>query len=242
MTLLLLAGTGEAQQIAQVLVDRGTKAIASLAGVTRAPRATGLPTRIGGFGGEDGFCAFLKENAISAVLDATHPFADSISARTARICTRENIPYCQLLRPEWKAEAGDLWTFIDREEGAVDYIKPGEVVFLATGRQTLDRFANLARARLICRQVDPPDRSFPFPNGMFLIGRPPFSIEDEISLFQELGIDWLVAKNAGGEASRTKLIAARQLGINVAMIARPPQPDAPKVSTVDEALTWIAQL
>ena len=93
--------------------------------------------------------------------------------------------------------------------------------------------------RLLCRQIDPPDGPFPFPDGDWVIGRPPFSKEQEIALFEQLAVDWLVVKNAGGDASATKLEAARALQIPVAMIARPPQPDAPKVETVEEALAWV---
>ncbi|MRU14433.1 cobalt-precorrin-6A reductase [Roseovarius sp. A21] len=238
MTLLLLAGTGEAQAIAKGLAERGIAAIASLSGATRSPRALDLPTRVGGFGGADGFRAYLDEAGITAVLDATHPFAHRISHRTATICGEKNIPYCQVLRPEWQPEPGDDWTFLENEAAAAGHITPGATVFLATGRQGLDRFANLSGCRLICRVIDPPDRDFPFPNGRFLIGRPPFSLEDEVRVFTDLGVEWLIAKNAGGAASRTKLMAARELGIKVAMINRPPQPDTPKVRTVEEALAW----
>ena len=118
MTLLLLAGTGEAQQLARHLADEGRAAVASLAGATRAPRAMGLPTRIGGFGGEAGFLAYVAEAGITAVLDATHPFAAQISARTARLCAAHDLPYCQLLRPEWVPGTEDRWTDIAAEEEA----------------------------------------------------------------------------------------------------------------------------
>ena len=192
MTVLLLAGTGEAQRIARALADRDCPAIASLAGATRAPNPTGLPTHIGGFGGADGFRAFLKDKGITRVLDATHPFAHRISTRSAMICAELTLPYCQLLRPAWQAEDGDRWTELACEEDAARHVRPGEVVFLATGRQTLPRFANLSHARLICRQIDPPDGPFPFPNGEFLIGRPPFSVEHEVRLFTDLQVDWLM--------------------------------------------------
>ena len=83
---------------------------------------------------------------------------------------------------------------------------------------------------------------FPFPGGEFLVGRPPFSVADEISLFSQLDVDWLVVKNSGGTASRTKLDAARQLGIRVALIRRPKQPDATRLETVEEAIEWVRNL
>ncbi|MEN8891409.1 MAG: precorrin-6A/cobalt-precorrin-6A reductase, partial [Planktotalea arctica] len=85
---------------------------------------------------------------------------------------------------------------------------------------------------------DPPEGAFPFANGEFLVGRPPFSIEDEIALFKSLEIDWLIVKNAGGSASFSKLDAARTLGLNVGMIARPAPPDGLCVSMLKQAITW----
>ena len=118
---------------------------------------------------------------------------------------------------------------------------PGATVFLATGRQTLERFANLD-ARLICRRIDALRGPFPLPNGEWMVGRPPFAVEDEVALFRRLGVDWLIVKNAGGEASRSKLDAARILRIPVGMLARPPQPDCARVETVEQAMAWIRSL
>ncbi|WP_297779760.1 cobalt-precorrin-6A reductase [uncultured Roseovarius sp.] len=242
MTLLLLAGTAEARYLAQVLASERRAAIASLAGATRRPRPLELPTRIGGFGGESGFVRYLVEAGITAVLDATHPFASRISERTARICATKNVPYCQLLRPEWAPIAEDHWTLLTAEEDAAAHIPKGMTVFLATGRQGVTRFANLTGRHLICRVVDLPDEAFPFENGEYLLGRPPFTIEAERGLFERLGVDWLVVKNAGGRDSESKLAAARTLGLPVAMIARPPQPIAMRVETVSEALDWVRGL
>ncbi|MEM9496705.1 MAG: cobalt-precorrin-6A reductase [Pseudomonadota bacterium] len=237
MTLLLLAGTREAREIAQRAQEDGITAVASLAGATREPTPLALPTRIGGFGGAPGFQQYVADHNISAVLDATHPFAHRISERTARLCAALGLPYCQLLRPPWPPEPD--WLMLEREEDLAPHVRAGETVFLATGRQTLDRFADLAHARVICRQIDPPDAPFPFPNGAYHVARPPFSQADEEALFTRLGVDWLVAKNAGGPAARAKLDAADRLGLRVALLARPPQPPGDKVRDVAEALIWM---
>ncbi|MEM1100995.1 MAG: cobalt-precorrin-6A reductase [Pseudomonadota bacterium] len=239
MKLLLLAGTREARDVAAWLHGAAVPAVASFAGVTRAPELPRIETRVGGFGGEDGFRAYLEDAGVTHVLDATHPFAAAISERTARVTRALGIAYRQLLRPPWAPEDGDRWHEIAAEEDAAALIPPGARVFLATGRQTLDRFHGLAGCHLICRQIDPPERAFPFPNGEFLIGRPPFSVADERALFEGLGIDWLVVKNAGGASSATKLTAARALSLPVAMIARPPQPPGPKAASAEEAIAWI---
>jgi precorrin-6A/cobalt-precorrin-6A reductase len=240
--LLLLAGSAEARNLAQLLAAARIPAIASLAGATKDPAEWAIPTRSGGFGGAAAFEAFLDAKSITAILDATHPFAHRITRRTADIAKRRALPYLLLLRPEWVAQPGDRWTHIAREEDAAAHIPPAATVFLATGRQSLARFENLADRRLICRQIDPPEAPFPYPNGSFLIGRPPFSEPTELALFKRLGIDWLVVKNAGGLASGTKLVAARALGIRVAMIARPTPPVCTQVQTAAQAMDWVRRL
>lgn len=214
----------------------------SLAGATRRPEPQGLPTRTGGFGGAEGFVAYLDQEGITAVLDATHPYAQRITERTARVCASKGIAYLQYLRPPWTKEPGDRWIDIASEEQAAQHISRDAVVFLGTGRQTLARFANLEGREVICRQIDPPTQPFPFPGGRFLVGRPPFSVAEEVALFRQLGVDWLVVKNAGGAASRSKLTAAGLLGIPVLMLARPEQGNWASVDSVEAALDWVRSL
>ncbi|MFT5631111.1 MAG: precorrin-6A/cobalt-precorrin-6A reductase [Gammaproteobacteria bacterium] len=242
MTILLLAGSGEAKQIATGLAALNLPAIASLAGATRAPKQLDIPMRIGGFGGADGFRRYLAKTGIRAVIDATHPYATQITNRTAAICAEIDLPYLHVLRAPWVARVGDNWTEITCEEDAAALIPKGSTVFLGTGRQTLDRFSGLLGCRVICRQIDPPTAPFPFEGGEFLIGRPPFPVAREKSIFAQLGIEWIVVKNAGGDASATKLTAARQLGIPVLMIARPVSPKAMRVDNAADALSWAQSL
>lgn len=242
MKILLLAGTSEARDLSKALVARGHEVVASLAGATRAPRDLGCEMRVGGFGGEAGFRDWLRDHPVDLLVDATHPFATQITERAARVCAEIGLPYLQVRRAAWEPEAQDRWVFIDRPEQAVEVIPDASRVFLATGRQTLERFGGLSSCYLICRQIDPPNGPFPFQNGEFRVGRPPFSIEDEVRLFTELSIDWLVVKNAGGDMSRSKLDAARQMGMPVLMINRTPPPNGPIAADVDAALEWIDAL
>ena len=241
--ILVLAGTSEARKVCAGLSDRGVPVLASLSGATRAPKSIGVETRVGGFGGREQQASFLRHNNVTAVIDASHPFAASISKRSHDICRELDLPYLHLLRREWSPIAGDQWTQIDSGEEAADFIPPNATVFLGTGRQTLDEFSNLAGRDVICRQIDPPEAAFPFEGGRYLVGRPPFSVADETTLFRDLGVDVLVVKNAGGAASATKLTAARALGIPVLMIRRPAPPNGAKiVETPEEAIKWEMEL
>jgi precorrin-6A/cobalt-precorrin-6A reductase len=232
MTLLLLAGTGEAQEIARALAEKGVRVIASLAGGSRVGAELPVPTRKGGFGGEAGFRRFLEEEGITAVLDATHPFAHRISGRTARVCRALSMPYCQLLRPPWEAGRGDKWHEITSEEALAPLVAPGEVVFLATGRQTLERFANpWPRTDHL-----PPDRPA---GGAVSLSARRISRRPSALLGGRARRRSFASWGSIGWWSRTRAARPRApslwlrggWGCRVAMIARPPQPDALKVAT-----------
>lgn len=239
---LLLAGTSEAADIAKHMVgNERVSATASLAGVTRAPKDLGLPMRIGGFGGAEEFAAYLKDKNVDIVIDATHPFASRMTQRTVRICRELGVKYLLVQRPGWVLEAGDKWFPVKNTEAVKALIPAGSTVFLATGRQTLAQFAGMRDCRILCRVIDPPQSEFPFENGRFVIGRPPFSVREEVDFFQSEGVDWVVVKNSGGERSKSKLIAARELGLPVAMIEREDVPDCEVVSTAEEACEWLEQ-
>ncbi|WP_375262107.1 precorrin-6A/cobalt-precorrin-6A reductase [Palleronia sp.] len=238
MRLLLLGGTQEARQVAHELHD--LPVTVSLSDDARESPSCG--TRIGGFGGDEGFRVFLLREGIAAVLDATHPFAERISLRSARICAETGVPYVQLLRPQWRPGQGDRWHPAEDEAGAGGLPPTGARVLIVTGRQRLERFGPMERRCVFVRRNGPaPAGPPPFADGAWQVGVPPYALGDEERLFRALALDWLIVRNAGGEASRAKLDAARGLGMEVAMIRRPARPDAPRVET-EAALEWVRQL
>lgn len=236
--ILLLAGTSDARRLAQALNDAGLPALASLAGATREPEALAIPTRLGGFGGDAGFEAFLEATPVQAIVDATHPFAARVTARTHRICAARGLPLLRLERPGWAPGPGDIWTFVADEAEAASLIPPDATVFLATGRQSLAAWAGLRARAVHLRVIDPPDGPFPLPGG-FVVARPPFDRAAEADTFRRLGVTHLVVKDSGGAEGRAKLDAAHDLGLAVLVLRRPPAPPGlAAVETVEEALAW----
>lgn len=243
MRLLLLAGTAEAREIAERISGMpGLTALASLSGATNSPTQLKLPTRIGGFGGREGFELYLRRHSIDAVLDATHPFAIDITRRTAEVCAALGVAHGQVLRPEWQPGPDDDWHCFERPEDLSGQIAPDATVFLATGPKGIMQFKGLEGRRVLCRRIDPPRGAFPFRGGDWIVARPPFSLESEIEMLRTHNIDWLVAKNSGGMAGRAKLEAARQLHLKVAMIRRPTQPDVRRFADPDAAVAWVRSL
>ncbi len=235
----MLGGTAEAGALARRIADDGRfEGTLSLAGATRAPAASPLATRIGGFGGADGLARYLGANRIDALLDATHPFATGISANAAAAASAVGVPWLAILRPPWREAAGDRWIRVPDIGAAARALgdRPRRV-FLTIGRKDLAPFRGTPHAYLV-RSVDPPPPD-DLPDGAIAIAaRGPFSVDHEERLLQRHRIDVLVTKNSGGEATAAKLAAARRLGIPVVMVDRPPAL-GPAVETVDEAWEWL---
>lgn len=238
--LLVLGGTSEARSLAERLTaEPGVDVVSSLAGRVREPRLPVGEVRVGGFGGADGLRDWLLNNAIDAVVDATHPFAARISANALAAATEVGVPLAMLRRPAWTAGPGDRWTEVDSLDDAAAVLPSlGRRVFLTIGRQGVDRFAAVD-AWFLVRAIDPPEGGLP-EEMTLLLDRGPFEVESEMALMRDRGVDVLVTKNSGGALTEAKLAAARRLGVPVVMIRRPPVPDGITVfDTVDAAERWL---
>lgn len=239
--LLILGGTGEAAALAAraALVPR-LRVITSLAGRTSAPIAPKGELRRGGFGGADGLAAYLRDAAIDIVVDATHPFAAAISRHAAEACARAGKPRLVLMRPPWQRQSGDRWIEVDDLAGAAAAL-PGLArrVFLSVGRQELRAFRAVRDCWFLVRLIEPPRAALPLPEAEIITARGPFALEDERELMTSRRIEALVSKNSGGDATYAKIAAARELGLPVVMVRRPPPPPGEIVEAVEAALDWI---
>lgn len=238
--MLLLGGSTEASALARALAEHGIDAVFSYAGRVEQPRAQPLPTRNGGFGGVDGLVAYLRAQRISHLIDATHPFAAGMSRNAHAAAVRTGTPLLALSRPAWQAQAGDRWQEVADFPAAVAALAgPAQRVLLALGRLQAALFADQPQHHYLLRLIDPPAEPLLLPNHALLLARGPFSFDDEIALLRSQRIERIVCKNAGGDATRAKLDAARALGVPVLMIARPQLPARPEVHTVSAALQWL---
>jgi precorrin-6A/cobalt-precorrin-6A reductase len=235
---LVLGGTGEARRLAEALVAEGVDVVSSLAGRVTDPALPAGRVRVGGFGGVDGLAAWLGARPVRAVVDATHPFAATMTASAAAATAAAGVPLLRLQRPGWTAQPGDDWRWVDSLEAASDAVRGFGSVFLTTGRQGLGAFAGLT-AHCLVRSVDPPAPPLPARTTVVL-ARGPFTVEEELELLREHAVEVVVTKDSGGHMTAAKLSAARELGLPVALVRRPPlPPGVPTVATVDDALAWV---
>lgn len=245
MHVLILGGTTEARRLAELLADEPLPHLRmtnSLAGRVAAPRLPPGEVRVGGFGGADGLAAWLRAHAVDVLVDATHPFAGTISFNAARAAATAHVPLLALRRPGWVPAEGDVWHDAGSLEEAAGLLPAlGRRVFLTTGRMGLAAFAGLDDLWFLVRSVDAPEA--PHPARMeVLLDRGPFTLDGERDVLRRHRIDVVVTKDSGGAATAPKLTAAREAGLPVVVVRRPPAPDG--VLTVDgpeEAVRWIGE-
>ncbi|MFJ9849350.1 cobalt-precorrin-6A reductase [Streptomyces sp. NPDC101150] len=242
---LILGGTTEARRLAGMLAAQpGLRVTSSLAGRVAAPRLPAGEVRIGGFGGPAGLARWLREHAVDALIDATHPFAGTISHNAAEAAATAHVPLLALRRPGWVPAPGDDWhpaASLD-EAAALLRTLPVTRVFLTTGRMGLTHFAHLTDLWFLVRSVDAPEPPHP-PRMTTLLDRGPFTLDGERALLREHRIDVLVTKDSGAAATAAKLTAAREAGLPVIVVTRPPTPEGvPEVADPAAALEWWRRL
>jgi precorrin-6A/cobalt-precorrin-6A reductase len=237
MRVLLLGGTAEARALAAQL-DPDVDVISSLAGRVPNPALPVGEVRIGGFGGVDGMRRWLVDSKVDAVVDATHPYAATITAHAAAVCDELALPHVVLARPAWPP--GDaIVVGSDVEAAKTVAVERYSRVFVTTGRSGTAAFADVD-AWFLIRAVTAPDADTLPRRHQLVLSRGPYHYDDEVALLREHRIDALVTKNSGGQMTRPKLDAAAALGVAVVMVDRPPlPPGVTTVSTVDEAVIWV---
>lgn len=247
LPVLILGGTTEASGLCHLLEQAPAFApTLSLAGVTKNPHLPDIPVRQGGFGGVEGLKDWLRNNTIRAVIDATHPFAATMSLHAAKACAELALPLLRLERPVWHPTAEDNWQSVPSLTAAASlladptgYGKHPLRVFLTTGRKEVAPFCAAPHHFYLLRSIDAPDPATLPPQTMCLSARGPFDYAAELAMMQTHHIDVLITKNSGGYATFPKLEAARTLHCPVIMVERPPHPICQRVETPEEAMVWL---
>lgn len=219
--MLILGGTAEAAALAGKLVARGdVVVVTSLAGRTANPVLPPGEVRIGGFGGAAGLAAYIRDNGVTRLIDATHPFARRISENAIKAAAETGIPLEHVIRPGWVSQLGDQWQEVSSLEEAAQALPAGATVFLALGRQYLDAFAARSDCRFVIRMVDAPAEPLPFADPVLIFGKPSADAAHEADLFAAHGITHLVCRNSGGTSGYGKIAAAREMGLPVIILGR----------------------
>ncbi|MFC8502839.1 cobalt-precorrin-6A reductase [Pedococcus sp. NPDC057267] len=238
MRVLLLGGTAEARDLAARLVGLGIPVTSSLAGRVSRPRLPEGQVRIGGFGGAAGLADHVRDQGVTHLVDATHPFATTMTEHAVAAASAADVPLVRLARPGWGGRADTTdWRWcaslaeVRQVAGGL-----GRRPFVSSGRQTLPAFASWADREVLVRVVEPLDGDVP--EGWTVVeDRGPYALDGELELMARHRVDVLVTKDSGGGYTAAKLDAAARLGIPVVLLARPEPPAGLiAVTTVEDVL------
>ncbi|MBV8777463.1 MAG: cobalt-precorrin-6A reductase, partial [Alphaproteobacteria bacterium] len=175
--ILILGGTTEARLLATALSHRDDlKVTLSLAGRTAAPVTQPVPVRSGGFGGVAGLADYLQREHIAALIDATHPYAEIISANAVAAARAAAVPLIALRRPAWQQVPDDKWRDVGDVAEAIEALgeKPRRVL-VTVGRNGLAPLTAAPRHYYVIRSVDPVEPPLEVPQADYITARGPVS-------------------------------------------------------------------
>ncbi|GGB91506.1 precorrin-6A reductase [Novosphingobium endophyticum] len=226
--------------LARLLAAHSIATTFSYAGRTENPRPQPVPVRVGGFGGVAGLADYLRAHRVTHLVDATHPFAATMSSHAIEAARLAGVAHIALTRPAWKPVAGDRWTRVADIDSAVAALAgPARRVMLALGRMHVEAFAAQPQHHYLLRFVDASEQPPSLPHHSLIVDRGPFTAAGDSQLMQIHAIDLVVCKNAGGNGADAKLIAARNLGLSILMIDRPAIPDRAEIFHPEDVLAWL---
>jgi precorrin-6A/cobalt-precorrin-6A reductase len=250
--ILLLGGTSETAPIALALAEQGHRVLVSKA--TEIPLAISAHPRIESRSGpldEASLAQLIRQRAIRAIVDATHPYAATIRARAYRVAQALAIPHLTFVRPPSIAGATpDVEFAADHAQAARLAFAHRRPVLLTIGSRHLEPYVSEAvrtgvamaarvldddASRAACRAVGLTD-------ACILVGRGALSVAANRRQIRAQGAGVLVTKDSG-QAGGTpeKLAAAQAEDCRVVVLARPAPLGTPLESTAAlvDALTGI---
>ncbi|MBD8892418.1 cobalt-precorrin-6A reductase [Roseibium litorale] len=241
--ILVLAGTPEARSLLRELAGRmpHLDILASFAGAVQDLPGIDVPVRVGGFGGADGLSTFLKGEQISCLVDATHPFAQVISAHAAAAARQASVPLLRLERPAWEPNPEDQWIAAASLDEAASLLPEGSKPLIAAGRKEIGRFTHRGDLSAVVRMIEPPGTVLPG-SWHLILEKPSAETAEEKKLLSDHGITHVVSKNSGGRMSYAKIAAAAALGLPVVMVQRPELAPARTFSSVEAILEELKQM
>ena len=173
----------------------------------------------------------LKKHSISVFVDATHPYAVNVSKTAMQVCKSLNLPYIRYEREVTPLPKYDKLHLVKTyEESAELAMKLGQNIFLTTGSNRLELFADMARKynRHIIARVLPAVASLEICEKAGVLPRDivaiqgPFSESLNIALYEKYKSDVVVMKNSGTlGGTESKLTAGIKLNLEIVIIDRP---------------------
>ncbi|WP_291423206.1 precorrin-3B C(17)-methyltransferase [Deinococcus sp.] len=245
----VFSGTGDGNALARQLAETGEQVVLSAAtelGAALAPQHPNLRQYSGPAGAEARRRALVGARA---VVDATHPYAQAITAQLRDLSTELGLPYLRYERPGSLPDDLSGLELVDDMQAAAQAAPRYGRVFLATGSKDLGTFLREAPSAEVFVRLTPQPKVIE--QALELGIKPdhlcaavgPFSREFNVAQWRAWNIGAVVTKDSGEAGGLgAKIGAARELGIPLIVIRRPaPLPGAlSEFSAVQTALQALA--
>lgn len=249
--LWLVGGTQESVQLAVAIAQAQlpcTVSVTTQSARTLYPNAPAFTVWVGRLAPTQ-IEAFLQQQQITAVLDASHPFAVEISMSAIAASLKQRIPYLRYERPTVavQADAASVMQLDFDSLLAGDYLRCSRVL-LTIGYRTLKMFQPWQERSTLFARLLPSTLALEaaweagFTSDRLICLRPPISADLEAALWRQWGISLVVTKasgTAGGED--IKRTVAAQLGVPLIVIRRPTVDYPQKTSDLSVALEFCRQ-
>ncbi|MBI5686130.1 MAG: precorrin-6A reductase [Verrucomicrobia bacterium] len=234
--ILLLGGTSETAPLAEAIADAGCEVLVSTA--TDVPLAVGNRPRISHRSGrltEVEMTELIRERAVRAIVDATHPYASNVRATAERVAAETGILYLTFIRPGGVGEEDGVRFAADHSEAARLACEAGKPILLTVGSKNVGVYA----AEAVCCNIPLFARVLPHPDSLqlcrsaglsddhIITGRGPFTADENSRLIRQFGIGVVITKDSGEAGGvPAKLEAARAERCLLIVVGRPPQQSA----------------
>ena len=227
--ILIFGGTTEGRTAVKVLDEAGSPYYYSTRGNAQQIECK-HGTRVAGGMDHDAMMEFCSTHDICLIIDAAHPFASLLHTTVAAVSEQLDLPVIRLERRYPPRDESLVWC--DTFDDAIDYLESHEIhdLLALSGVQTITKLQRYWEKHPCHFRVLDRDDSreiahragFPAENLLFWQEG-----QDELTLFRQLRPGAILTKESGESGYyEEKITAARQLGIPVIVIRRPPLPDS----------------
>ena len=229
--ILLLGGTSESVETARLLVDGGLEFIFSMSTnmFMKLPVSKLITLRRGPMDCAD-MDRLIRNRAIMAVADATHPYALEVKRNALLACENTGAKYFRLSRSSTAHDGYGVMIARDHEDAAEKASEIGRTVLCATGVRNLGAYVHACKrkgVRLVTRSMPTPEsleiiRSFGIPEEDVIVGKGPYSFEENLWAIRKYSVGALVTKDSGTRGgTEEKIRAAAHEKCAVIIVKRP---------------------
>ena len=227
--LLSFGGTTEGRALAEYCCEKGITAAVCVAteyGGELLPKSRFIETIVGRLDSE-GMEKLAEKLGCKKVIDATHPYAEEVTANIKAACEKVDLPYYRLLR---SASASKGYRSVKDMDELIEILDSSDKKVLSTlGSKELPKLIQMKnyRERLWVRVLPNEDikgqcEVLGIDKSRVIAEKGPFSVERNIEHIHSCGAEIIVTKESGAAGGfPEKLEAAKICGIEVIVIERP---------------------